>query len=79
MERVTAGGVQIARVLYDFVNEEARPGTGISVEAFWDGLGRLFAEFSAENRALLERRDALQTRIDGWHRAMRGSPFDAEE
>ncbi|MDH6286894.1 hypothetical protein M2275_001797, partial [Rhodococcus opacus] len=28
-ERVEVGGLQVAKVLYDFVNEEALPGTGV--------------------------------------------------
>ncbi len=79
MERITAGGLQVARVLYDFVNEEALPKTGLDGEAFWSGLGRLVGELAAENRALVEKRNMLQTRIDGWHRAMQGSPFDPPE
>ncbi len=79
MERITRGGLAIARPLYDFVNEEALPGTSVEEATFWDGLGRLVGEFAAPNRALLERRDGLQKRIDDWHRAIRGSPFDAAE
>ena len=28
-ERVQVGGLQVAKVLYDFVNQEAIPGTGV--------------------------------------------------
>ncbi len=77
MERISAGGLAVARPLFDFVNAEALPETGIAASAFWDGLGRLVGEFAGPNRALLERRDALQQRIDEWHRERRGKPFDA--
>jgi malate synthase len=75
MERINAGGLTIAHPLFDFVNTEALPGTGVAEASFWDGFARLVAEFTAPNRALLERRLALQARIDDWHRAMRGTPF----
>ena len=78
-ERVPAGELRVARVLYDFVNQEVLPATGLAPETFWSGLGRLVREFESENRALLEKRSALQTRLDGWHRAGRGRPFDAAE
>src|SRR4051812_13495543 len=39
MERVEAGGLQVAKILHDFLVAEALPGTGIAAEAFWDGLG----------------------------------------
>ncbi len=79
MERVTAGGLMVARVLYNFMNDEALPETGITAEAFWNGLARLVGAFGQENRALMEKRTMLQNRLDGWHRAMRGSPFDPGE
>ena len=33
-ERVQVGGLQVAKVLYDFVNNEAIPGTGVDADAF---------------------------------------------
>ena len=40
-DRVKAGGLQVAKELYDFVNTEALPGTGVDQGKFWDGLGAL--------------------------------------
>ncbi len=78
-ERVTHSGLQIAPELYAFINEEALPGTGIDPDAFWRGFAGIVAELSAENRALLEKREALQAKIDDWHKARRGQPFDMAE
>ncbi len=75
-ERVSAGGLQVARELYDFIEAEALPGTGVAGAAFWDGFARIAAEFAPRNRALLARRDALQARIDAWHKARAGQPHD---
>ena len=36
-ERVQVGGLQIAKVLYDFVEKEALPGTGVDVDTVWTG------------------------------------------
>ncbi len=33
--RVDAHGLQVARVLYDFVNEKALPDTGVDQDHFW--------------------------------------------
>jgi len=74
--RVSAGGLQVARELHDFIETEALPGTGIGAAAFWDGFGRIAAEFAPRNRTLLARRDALQARIDAWHKARAGQPHD---
>ena len=48
MDRINVGGLQVAPVLHAFVNEEALPGTGITPDAFWGGLGGIVAEFAPE-------------------------------
>jgi malate synthase len=74
--RTTVSGLKIATVLYDFVNREALPGTGLDAPAFWDGFAALLKEFSASNAALMAKRDVLQARIDGWHSARKGQKHD---
>ncbi len=41
MDMVEAGGLKVARVLHDFVVDEAIPGTGIEPDRFWQGFGAL--------------------------------------
>ena len=72
-DRVAVGSLQVARVLYDFVNDEALPGTGVAPEVFWSGLDRIIHDLAPKNRALLDKRDHLQAEIDRWHRERRGS------
>ncbi|KLE33662.1 malate synthase [Aurantiacibacter gangjinensis] len=55
-------------MLAAFVETEALPGTGVSADAFWQGLANLAGEFTPRNRALLEARARLQAMIDQWHR-----------
>jgi malate synthase len=76
LDRVSVGNLKVAKVLYDFIVEEVIPGTGIEPSAFWRGLDRIVHDFAPRNRALLERRDALQAEIDAWYRARRGQPLD---
>ena len=76
MERVEASGLQVAKVLYDFVSTEAVRGSGLSGPQFWQGFATLLTDLAPRNRVLLERRDALQASIDAWHVAGRGKPFD---
>jgi malate synthase len=66
-ERVAIGGLKIDRGLFEFVNTEALPGTGVDERAFWEGLGKIVAELAPENSALLETREDLQKKIDQWH------------
>ena len=76
VERVSVASLKIARTLHDFVVNEVIPGTGIEAAAFWQGLDRTVHRFAPVNRALLQRRDDLQAKIDDWYRGQRGRPFD---
>ncbi|AJE48179.1 malate synthase G [Celeribacter indicus] len=77
MSRTERLGLQVAPELARFIEEEALPGSGVSPEAFWEGLAGLVRDFAPENRALLETRERIQARIDDWHLARRGQPHDA--
>jgi malate synthase len=74
---VDAGGLRVERVLDDFVNDEVLPGTGVSPDQFWAGLGDIVATLGPRNRELLAARDRLQRLIDDWHRERQGTPHDA--
>jgi malate synthase len=67
----------IDRQLYDFINLEAAPGTGIDPQAFWQGFLKLVRTLAPRNAALLHKRDELQASIDAWHREFPGADFDA--
>jgi malate synthase len=75
---VSVGSINVGQQLFDFIETETLPGAGIASTAFWNGFGRIAAEFAPRNRALLARRDALQTRIDAWHQARAGQPHDPD-
>ncbi|MDX1369263.1 malate synthase G [Pseudomonas sp.] len=76
-ERVQVGGLQVAKVLFDFVNNEAIPGTGVAADKFWTGVEAVINELAPKNRALLAKRDQIQAQIDAWHQARAGQAFDA--
>ncbi|BDE14175.1 malate synthase G [Mycobacterium kiyosense] len=77
-ERVTQGNLRIARVLYDFVNNEALPGTGIDPDSFWAGVDKVVTDLTPRNQELLAIRDELQAQIDKWHRLRVLEPLDPE-
>ena len=63
--------LRVDRRLYEFVETEALPGTGIPNHAFWSGFDRLIHDLTPHNTGLLERRDAMQRQLDEWHRENR--------
>ncbi|KRP63361.1 malate synthase G [Pseudomonas trivialis] len=76
-EHVQVGGLQVAKVLFDFVNNEAIPGTGLTAEQFWAGADQVIHDLAPKNKTLLAKRDDFQARIDAWHHAHAGQAHDA--
>ncbi|MXU65452.1 malate synthase G [Oceanomicrobium pacificus] len=77
--RVERNGFQVDGALAAFIENEALPGSGIDADWFWTGLAGLLTGKSPKNRALLERRAALQAQIDAWHRDRAGKEIDPAE
>lgn len=77
-DRVTVGNLRVAQVLYDFINNEALPGTDIDPDSFWAGVDKVVTDLSPQNQDLLARRDDLQAQIDKYHRQHVIEPIDPE-
>ncbi|HZA12081.1 malate synthase G [Mycobacterium sp.] len=77
-DRVATGNLRVARVLYDFINNEALPGTDIDPDSFWAGVDKVVTDLGPRNQELLDRRDELQAQIDKWHRQHVIEPVDME-
>ena len=77
-DRVSVGNLRVARVLYDFINTEALPGTDVDPDSFWAGVDKVVADLQPQNEDLLARRDQLQAQIDKWHRHHVIEPIDPE-
>ncbi len=73
---VSIDQIGIDKALYEFVNREAMPGTGVAEEPFWRGFARLVRTLAPRNAVLLQRRDELQSKIDSWHKQFPGASFD---
>jgi malate synthase len=75
MTRIDRFGLRVDPVLDAFVTR-ALPGSGVTAQAFWQGLADTLRDLAPLNRTLLDRRAALQAQIDAWHRGRRGQPYD---
>ncbi|MCB1707678.1 MAG: malate synthase G, partial [Halioglobus sp.] len=75
-DRIQRGGLQIAPVLCELLENDIAPGTGIAPEQFWQGLAAIVTELAPINRALLATREEMQAKIDAWHQANPGAGYD---
>lgn len=64
---VKESNLQVAPILYDFINSEALPGSGIEKELFWSGFSKLVHDLTPKNKELLAKREEIQNKISGWH------------
>ena len=74
--RVKVAKLAVASALYDFIETEALPGSGVTAGEFWSGLATLIHELAPLNRQFLDLRNELQARIDDFHRVNVGAPVD---
>ncbi|TSH77154.1 malate synthase G [Acinetobacter sp. RF15A] len=66
--RIQKGKLAIAKELYDFIENEALPGSGLDSETYWKNFEQVVVDLSPKNKALLAKRDEIQAKIDEWHR-----------
>ncbi|MCO8101694.1 malate synthase G [Acinetobacter indicus] len=66
--RIQKGKLAIAKELYDFIENEALPGSGLDSDTYWKNFEQVVVDLTPKNKALLAKRDDLQAKIDEWHR-----------
>ena len=76
---VSLGDLKVDKALYDFVNNEAIPDSGLQAQEFWKGFAALIRTLAPRNAELLRKRDELQAKIDAWHRQNPGPGFDRKK
>ncbi len=64
--------LDVATELFDFIEQQVLPGTGVDSAAFWRGFDAIVTDLAPKNAALLAERDRLQTELDHWHKAHPG-------
>ncbi len=76
-ERIEIGGLQVASELYQLVNEQVIPGTGVDSDKFWADFESILNDLGPRNAELLAIREDFQSQIDQWHEARAGHAHDA--
>jgi malate synthase len=75
-QRTPAHSLQVATNLYDFVNSQVLPGTGVKQDKFWKGFDAIVQSLAPKNIKLLAERDRLQSAQDAWHKQHPGPITD---
>ncbi len=70
--------LDVATELFDFIEQQVLPGTGVASAAFWRGFDAIVTDLAPKNAALLAERDRLQAELDQWHKAHPG-PIRVDE
>jgi len=68
MTKTKIANISIDNKLFDFVNNEVIPGIDIDKTEFWNKFSEAANELSVENLELIKKREAIQSKIDDWHR-----------
>jgi malate synthase len=77
-DRIEISGLEVDRGLYELIDKEIAPGTGVDSEHFWQSLANIHASLGATNRALMDKRDHIQQQLDDWHKSHFGQ-IDLEQ
>ncbi|WP_132391952.1 malate synthase G [Novosphingobium sp. PhB165] len=75
-DRMERSGLRVDTALARFVEEQVLPPIGLDAATFWSGFAALVGQLAPRNRALLAKRDELQSLIDAWHMSRPGKPID---
>ena len=71
--------LKVTNELKDFLENEVLEGLDIAPENFWSSLEEIVNNFSSRNKALLEKREDIQSKIDQWHLKRRDVEHNHEE
>ena len=79
MDIIEKNGLKINSLLFKFINDEVIPGTNIDTEDFWNNFERIVHELAPVNKALIEKREIIQKKIDAWHKKNAGKEINKKD
>ena len=79
MKIIDKFGLKIDPVLFNFINNEAIPGSNIKPDEFWEKFSFVVHDLAPKNRKLIELREIIQKKINDWHKINKGKIFDKDK
>ena len=79
MSKINKNDLKISSTLYNFINNEAIPGTGVNPESFWSNFSKVVHELTPINKKLIKKREIFQKKIDDWHISNKGKDLNKIE
>ena len=79
MNIIEKNGLKISSALFEFINNEVLPGTGIKSNDFWNKFEKIVHKLSPINKGLIEKRAIIQKKINEWHKSSEGEKFNKKE
>ena len=79
MSKVTVENIKINSALFDFINNEAIPGTNLKIPDFWRGFDKTVHELAPINKNLINKRAMIQKKIDDWNKLNKNQTLKLEE
>lgn len=64
---VNKSGLQVSTILDQLFTDEIIPGLDVNADAIWEGFSELVHDLAPINKALLAKREEIQSKIDAWH------------
>ncbi len=75
-QRTSCHRLKVATPLFNFIEKDVLPGTGIDSATFWQGFDAIAHDLGPKNAKLLQERDRMQAQQDDWHKAHPGPIYD---
>ena len=69
---VEKSGLKVSSTLLEFINNEVIPNTNIDIDKFCIKFSEVVHELSPINKALIQKREIIQKKLDDWHKSNKG-------
>jgi malate synthase len=71
--------LKIEEQLFNFINFEVIPNTGINIDDFWNNFSNLVSDLTPINRDLLKKRVKMQKQLNAWYEGKKGQVITSKE